>query len=466
MPSTPADRGIAGPHWVRYGIAGDQKYLLGDFAETYDQLVVNANILADRSSSMSQFLAHTAKKPFVVDPQTHAFQHELDFLLSTSKKSAGELKRSWRALVDHYQEPLVSILGGDTPRTLVPDDFSDAQRLAGFVERVLRFQKDIVQRELTEGPDAHYLRYLAKVKKQDPTQVPPAMLVAPYFFIDGPLQNQWLEVTRCCLAAARRCVDANYPDLPLAAQVVVSKEFITDVNARTELATALRRERPDVFLLWIDDFSEQAASPYLLKAQIEFIIALAGDDIPVISLYGGFFSVAQMKVGRSLQGKLRGVCHGLEYGESRPVVPLGGGIPVARFYSRRLHHRMPARVAQKEVAAVNGFDSVAAFHEKVCGCPECLAVIKDDPNTDFRVNYTMAQEKFVNRQGRYVRMEFPTAEAADHCTCHYLWCKWDEYRTAWERDALRAGLTQEGRSLSKHLGAEYTAHAEVWDDLL
>ena len=27
-------------------------------------------------------------------------------------------------------------------------------------------------------------------------------------------------------------------------------------------------------------------------------------------------------------------------------------------------------------------------------------------------------------------MEFPTAEAADHCTRHYMWCKAHEYRDA------------------------------------
>ena len=37
---------VAGFHLVRYGIAADQRFLLGDLLDTYDQLVINATIVA------------------------------------------------------------------------------------------------------------------------------------------------------------------------------------------------------------------------------------------------------------------------------------------------------------------------------------------------------------------------------------------------------------------------------------
>jgi hypothetical protein len=127
---------------------------------------------------------------------------------------------------------------------------------------------------------------------------------------------------------------------------------------------------------------------------------------------------------------------------------------------------MPSRIAQKEVTALGGFASVKAFHRDVCSCQECGAVITGDPNQDFRSKYTATQEKLVNRQGRYVRMEFPTAEAADHCTRHYLWCKSKEYKTAWEKEKLKATLLADAKSLLPHLAAEYAAHAVAWANLL
>ena len=32
--------GVSGEHWVRYVIAADQRYLLGEFKETYNQLAL------------------------------------------------------------------------------------------------------------------------------------------------------------------------------------------------------------------------------------------------------------------------------------------------------------------------------------------------------------------------------------------------------------------------------------------
>jgi len=321
----PANKGIKGLHWVRYGIAGDQKYLLGEFAETYDQLVVNANMVAHMPSAMSQFLSQQLKKPFVIDPQTHAFQHEVDSLLSKSEKSAGLLKRSWKRLVEQYGAPLNSVIGSDEPRSLLPDDLADRQLLTEFCKRVLLYQRDEITREIKEGEDADYIRFLAEQTGANAGNVPPAMLIAPYFFIGGPLQDDWLELNRQCVDASRQIVNADAPDIPLAAQVVISKELLSDNSWRDKIAKAFLAGNPDVILLWIDGFSEQAASSAQLEHFVEFVGELSQQNSPVINLYGGFFSVAEARVGK-LKDKLKGVCHGLEYGESRFVNPVAGGV--------------------------------------------------------------------------------------------------------------------------------------------
>src|ERR1035441_3878185 len=109
-------KGIAGLHLVRFGTAADQGYFLDDFAATYNQIVVNANMIAHMPAAMATFLGVRAKKPFFIDPQTVAFQHEVDHLLSTSKKSAGEIKRSWRRIIERYGDPIVQALNAESLR--------------------------------------------------------------------------------------------------------------------------------------------------------------------------------------------------------------------------------------------------------------------------------------------------------------------------------------------------------------
>src|SRR5213082_2870475 len=125
---------IAGLHLVRFGTAADQAYLLDDFAPTFDQLVINANTIAHMPAAMATFLAVRSQKPFFIDPQTHAFQHESDHLLSTSKKSLGQIKRSWQNLIDRYNDPLARVLQ-DGARPVLPEDFNDEQECRGFSER-------------------------------------------------------------------------------------------------------------------------------------------------------------------------------------------------------------------------------------------------------------------------------------------------------------------------------------------
>ena len=94
-------------HLVRYGTPADQKYLVEEFLDTYDQIVLNAKMLAHAPAALATFLTHRAKKkPFFVDPQTHAFQHGYEYLESQSDSSYGNLKNSFRKLIEAYGSPV------------------------------------------------------------------------------------------------------------------------------------------------------------------------------------------------------------------------------------------------------------------------------------------------------------------------------------------------------------------------
>lgn len=449
---------------VRYGIAPDQKYLLDPFAATYDQLVVNANMLAHMPSAMSQFLSTRCRKQFIIDPQTHAFQQAIEHLLSTSKKSSGELKRSWKTLIAAYGEPLTSAIDSDDPRSLLPSDFTD-DNIGDFCRRVLLFQKNKVTQEISEGEDAEYITFVAQeTGAANLGSAPPFLLVAPYFFIGGNLQDEWLKVNASCIATSRKIVNEENYQLPLAAQVVISKEVLSDKDLRRSVADAFLDARPDVVLFWIDSFSEQFASRAQLEYFIEFVDMLSRTQAPVVNLYGGFFSVAQARVGK-LNGKLCGICHGLEHGESKPVIPVTGGIAVAKFYSNNLHHRLPVRVAYSEIHALDAFKTSTDYYNKICNCEQCRTIIGDKPREDFQA-YSESTSKFIARSGMRVSMEFPTARASDNCTRHYMWCKAREYRDVFTRDELKETLKRAHNVLVKYVGSEFASHANIWSTLL
>lgn len=460
--------GIHGIHWIRYGTAGDQKFLIGDFKSTYDQLVINGNMVAHMPSALSHFVTQRAQKPFVIDPQTHAFAHDLSHLQSTSKSSNGDIKRSWKNLLENYGGLVKEILlaeDHDQRRPLDPKDFSTDSERFDFVENVLKFQNNAITRELQEGEDREYLEFLQQETEVNPFINPPAILIAPYFYINGSLYQDWMDLNVLLLEDARHFLKghSDYQQF-LAAQLVLSKDILGEKSVREEIVTKYAQAAPDAVLLWIDNFSEHSASKFELEHYKELLKGFADYDISVVNLFGGFFSVALAKINSEIQN-LKGVCHGLEYGEVRPVIPLGGGIPVARFYSRQLHHRLPPRMALRAIQQLRGLDSVEDFHSKICDCPTCEALITENPVQEIAAYFDTKTSSFW-RAGKRVSMEFPTAETSENCTKHYLYCKKEEYQQDWNAEALKEEFRNTHSSLRKLIGSEHAGYISVWQELI
>lgn len=457
--------GIHGLHLVRFGTAADQGYFLDEFAGTYDQIVVNANMVAHMPSAMATFLGVRAKKPFLIDPQTVAFQHEVDHLLSTSKKSAGEIKRSWQRMIDHYGGPLNRVLKSDWPRPLQPEDFKKDSECRAFCQRVVRFQNDQLSDELESGEDAAYVKFLADEAGVDKL-VSPSLIVAPYFFLKAQFFGEWLDVNLRCLGFSRAALQGIPSGKPLAAQIVISQEVLFDDDLRSRLIKAYdgSSAKPDVILLWVDSLTEQELSTGELRAYMDLVEGLAQTERGVVNLYGGYFSVAAARFG-SLKGKLVGVCHGLEYGESKPVVPITGGVPVAKYYLPATHTRLSARVSARAIRALGGFRNVEAFHQRICNCPTCCRVIKSNPLGEFG-QFTETKTSAFWRSGRRVAMEFPTAETSNNCAEHYMRRKSIEYTESSTLDKVCAGLEQAFAALEGQIGLDFVGHCATWPKAL
>ena len=117
-------------------------------------------------------------------------------------------------------------------------------------------------------------------------------------------------------------------------------------------------------LLWVDELDESSVGKQLLKRFTELIRGLKNRGKQVYNLYGGYFSVL---LGRADGGMLDGVCHGPEYGESRSVVPVGGGFPVARFYYPEVHTRVRYADAARILGRQGYFgDTPARYGPSAC----------------------------------------------------------------------------------------------------
>jgi len=457
---TKAAHPVTGLHLVRYGTAADQKYLLGDFLKTYDQLIINANMVAHMRSALSSFISQRAKKSYFIDPQTHAFQHDTTHLASSSKYSVGEIKRSIKALLKAYGEPVETRVG-QKQESIIPQDFKNPTVRLGFCRRVLKFQCDAIIKEVTESDSAKYFQYLKKKGMNVGTDHRPALLVAPYFYMEANTVSHWLPVN---LDLVRDSLGiAEDLGIPLATQIVFSQDLLLNQSLVQRLIASYTEPElmPSVYLIWVDSFSEQEASENLLRSLITLLKGL-GASAPVVNLYGGFFSVALNRC--KVVPKLIGVSHSLEYGEHRAVVPIGGGVPVAKFYLPALHARLPFRVALRAVRALGGFNGAQEFRAQVCDCAECKQVIRD-PETDF-AEYGRTKAVQFSRKSQAVVMEYPLPETKDHSVKHYMWCKAKEYNAPISLNVLLRELEQAEKRLSRVVGFENSVHCQNWRNVL
>lgn len=237
----------------------------------------------------------------------------------------------------------------------------------------------------------------------------------------------------------------------MATEIVITQRVLSDSTKVQSLIDKYTKIEPAVFLIWVDAFSEHEVSEGLLDAFVKMMNELKTSGSQVVNLYGSYFSVMLLH-----HGILDGVTHGLEYGEERPLVPVGGGIPTAKFYLPILHLRLRGDDAFYAVQALGGFNSVADFHELVCDCPQCEKAISSSPEKDFG-GYL--------RTKRVHNRDIPYPETKENSVRHYMFAKQREYADKDIDNALKQ-LKYARKQLRRYVGAENTDHCEKWASII
>ena len=439
-------------HWMMFGTFAEQRHFVYPNVETYKGVVINANMVAHAAGGLAAFLLEkTNSLPYIIDPISHAFQHDPKFI----SDNRGEPKSSILSMALQYGAPLDRLVGS---RPLLPEDLADKNVLRALVKSCLDFQNNLLANEMGKS---NVIKYLTEEPLNSEEFLRPYALVAPYFYLTEATFEYWLPLLKDSAIIAREL----FPQNKVFTSVVISKGILVDDGFIQRLSDELLPIGLDGFLFWVDNLNEQEANGKELRGLLKLASALRNNgNKEVINLHGGYFSVVSS--GFFAERLFSGVTHGPEFGEFRSVVPVGGGIPIARYYVPDLHSRVRYVDAATIFAKQNWLVDAPTFHRDVCDCAECRNVINGN-SANFAL-FGESNVREVKRGTGIVRIAYPTSDAKLRCLRHYLQKKSVEYRFANTADSeqlineLESGI----RKFRSALGLDGVSHLMLWRDIL
>lgn len=428
-------------HWMTFGTFAEQRHFIYPDKKTYSGVIINANMAAHAPAGLAAFLLEKTKNlPYLIDPLTHAFQHDPSAVLN----SDDEVKSSIKTLAESYGPP-ISVSVGQKP--ILPEDLSDKGVLKDFVKNCVKFQNEQIGTAIKENK---VNKYLDESEKEHS----PKAVIAPYFFMDEVTVDYWLEknveAIKVCLENASNVFGT----------LVISQGVLINEAVLKKIKKAYGNLTVQGFVLWVDNFEEQTASLTELKSYLSLCRELRKRDRELINSHGGFFSI--LAAGKLGENALTGVAHGPEFGEFRGVVPVGGGIPIAKYYVKDLHARIKFKEAIFILKRMGALDNLESYFKLMCNCAECKKVL--DNNID---NFTLFGEgnpKLIKRGSSTVRMEYPTTETKLRCLRHYLQCKKKEYKlsSGTSKSDLLTHLEESEEKFKNVLGLEAVSYLNNW----
>lgn len=451
-------------HIYHYNVHSEQRYFLGERPRSfYDLIAFNGNIVSHTPQGVAGFVA-TSGKPFFIDPQTHAFQHRtINLKKNIGSKKTGEgpnfeFKPSIIKLVkDYLKSPFQSVLDEDRP--IKPNHFRDNDSrinttlITEVCERIIEFQKSTLINRLDDD-SREFLETDADLQ--------PEFILPPYFFISNIETLDWFDIVTNCYTKTKE-IEA---ELPVYFYLVISPDVIEEFHQ--EILDRLSLLRPDGILLWLDDVNEESLGLQDGRILIKFLRDLRRTTDSIINLHGGYFStlLCHEEIGNIFSG----VGHSVNYGESRAVVPIGGGIPMARYYMPALHSRLRFGDALGIIRAMNWLNSAEEYKTKVCGCDECTRLINEYGNVSEAL-FAYGDSNVVQsrrRSGSIISLEYPTREAKLSASWHYLYNKHNEYVNV-QGNSLGDLLNQLDASFDElypQTGSDLIAHLKIWKKII
>jgi len=454
-------------HIYHYNVNAEQKYFLNkDQRKLFDLISLNGNIVSHTPTGIAGFIATVGKK-YYIDPQTHAFQHPTIYLKKDiSDKEKGEkpnfvFKSSVENLAKaNLGSPFSEVITSDKP-IRAEEFFNDTGKFdSSIIENtckgVLNFQKNILFDSL--GNDE-------KEFIEDVSDICPSFLIAPYFYLSPISYEKWFKINLACYKEAKQIEK----EIPVYFSLVISQEAYYDKSFADTVTKELKKINPDGVLIWIDDFAEEDLMESKVIYFVNFIKKLKNTTEELINTHGGYLSILLCNNTWNFGNILDGVAHSINYGEHRNVIPVGGGIPFARFYMQQLHSRLKFSDALSIILPNNWLKSYDVYRKYICKCEQCMKIIKPNDNLvdDFN-EYNETNPVTFRRAGSIVRIEYPTSKTKRYAAWHYLFNKAYEFEQVKEKNCIKLleQLNKSYISISSSCSEKIVSHLSNWHSAL
>ena len=447
-------------HIYHYNTNSEQRFFLGQNRELYNLIALNGNIVSHMPDGIASFIS-TANKNFYIDPQTHAFQHStINLKRDVSNKKEREppkfeFKPSIRKLAqERLGSPFSLVIEEDRPIRTTDffrnDGEIDDDLITNICQNVIRFQLETIINSLDEETKEF-------LNSEDDFR--PEFVIAPYFYLSPRQFREWLKINIECYKKSCEI----FQNIQIYLSLVVSKKVL---QRGDEIISAISELKPMGILIWIDEHIEEDLIENDISIYTKFLRKLKTHTDIIYNNHGGYLSI--LLCHKEIGSLLNGVGHSINYGENRSVIPIGGGIPMARFYLPSVHSRLRFGDALHIVKDSKGWlNSIDDYRENVCCCTQCMELIKEKKGDIVKAFDAYGESypvTFRRRSGTVISLEYPTKEARMIAARHYLFNKAKEFSDLEEFPfkILLQKLENAYDEISPYLGDELMAHLLSW----
>lgn len=462
-------------HILRYGTVAE-KIHLEKAISSYDYLSINGNTAAYVSGAIAKFIVEKffskPEKGYFIDPITYAFQDKIELLWSKSKATGEEtIKKSVKKLIDAYGYPATK---AESKAPISVTDFDEVTKDI-FCQNILSFQYNLVYDHINQNDLQKYLDYISSEQSKNFPQLRPKFLIAPYFYLD--YQNtdfeKWLSLNIDFIKNSVSKASNDFCGIDVFGQIVLAKSILLNDMMIEKITDAYSDVDCAGFTLWIDDLNEHEASEEELKGLVSFLSKMKEKNSkPIFNMYGGYFSILLTHKEKKL---FDGVSHGLEYGESRKVYPVGGGIPVSKYYYYPLHQRTDFTKAFYLLEHANIVDLKKVnwgesdnYYLKICKCEQCKKIIGKE-----MINFMEFESREfyeIKRKDQILRRKKASSDTKQNCLYHYLLCKKVEFSSLskFTLGELLNNLYQNGELYASCMSIkeDELIYTKIWCDVL
>lgn len=402
---------------LRYNTGSDKKAFIL-FKNNFDAVIFNATIVAHSGSAIAD-LVSVHKNQYIIDPQTHIFQHDISAI--SSKSNSGSIKKSVSTYLGNFPDAIRDIvLKEKQPLSF----YNLSDKIEALTEAVYVFQTSYVNSFINDKEYNKYLEFL----NIGPT---PKMVIAPYFMLKKEYSEQeitkWLELNNKCLTSF---IAFNKGRHTIAAQLVIDKSILLKDYFIDAIVKYYNVSGYNHIFLWVSDFSSFNSNAEERNSFYKLLCAFNTLQKKPIMAYGGYDSIFLCNKG--ISNRLYGVAQSVGYGEAREITPVGGGFPTNKYYFKPIHQRLKFSDAA-DILTQHGYfnrertqlEYAEMYYKNICNCKKCRELIGN--NIDNFNNYSESVAFEIKSKQGIIKRYRPTTQANLISAIHFLYSKVDEW---------------------------------------